>query len=170
MCEGWIMMMKSAPITSQAFRETMSWHAASVLLITTHSEGALWGATVTSFAPVSDETPTILVCLNQNSATRKAILKAQRFSMHMLGSEDEPIARAFASGMPSAERFQHGAWEIGADGTPRLKSALATMVCDLESVDDVGSHTILLGTVTETIIQQEPMRPLLYFRRAYTTL
>lgn len=61
----------------------------------------------------------------------------------MLGAHHEHISKAFSSKLTPEERFKHGAWIELETGSPVLDDALVSFDCEIEQIQQVGTHTIL---------------------------
>jgi flavin reductase len=158
-------------VSGALFREAMSHVAGAVHVIATDGPAGLGGATATAVTSVSDAPPSLLLCLNQTSATLRRIRENGVFSVNVLSNAQEDVATVFAgaTGLDGADRFRasHG-WRMG-DGPPMLDTALATFCCRLTEMTPVGSHIVIIGMVEKAATgAQTP--PLLYFRRGYRAL
>ena len=131
------------------FRNAMSHFAAAVHVVTTDGPFGLRGATVTSVCSVSDDPPTLLVCLNLSSPANDRFVENGVFSVNVLEAGQEKIARAFAGEgqLALADRFALGQWETLVTGAPLLKGALASFDCRLTDAQIVATHRILIGEV-----------------------
>jgi flavin reductase (DIM6/NTAB) family NADH-FMN oxidoreductase RutF len=158
-------------ISGALFRDAMSHVAGAVHVVATDGPAGLGGATATAVTSVSDSPPSLLLCLNQTSATLRHIRENGVFSVNVLSNAQEEVATVFAgaTGLDGADRFRasHG-WQMG-NGPPVLETALATFCCRLTEMTPVGSHTVIIGMVEQATTGAEA-RPLLYFRRGYRVL
>jgi flavin reductase len=151
-----------------AFREAMSRVAGHVHVIATSGPAGLAGVTATAVTSVSDSPPSMLVCLNASSATLEKIRANGVFSVNALAADHESLAKVFAGegGLDGAQRFRRGeGWDL-TGRAPRLKGALACLVCAVANMTPVGSHVVLVGHV-ETAGAGADGLPLMYHRRAY---
>jgi flavin reductase len=163
--------VSAADVTESAFREAMSHVAGAVHIIATNGPGGLAGATATAVTSVSDNPPSLLVCLNQTSSTLAAMQANGRFSINILAAGQRPLAERFSgqTGVQGAARF------VAADGwqdiarLPTLQDALAVFTCVLADMKTVGSHAIVIGTVEKVTIYAGEAA-LLYHRRSYKVL
>ena len=106
------------------------------------------GATANAVASLSLDPPLMLVCLDHRSRTLEALRAAGRFAVNVLSAEGEAEARAFATTVPHAEKWQ-GVAASERSGVPVLDEALVWVVCELRDLLDGGDHTIVTGTVLE---------------------
>ncbi len=153
------------------YREAMSRFAGAVHVVATDGAHGRRGTTIIAACSVSDEPPTILVCLNRMKPENDCFADNGVFALNTLSPQQQPLADAFSglTGLTQDERFALGEWETGSSGAPILHGALATFDCHLVEAKDFATHRILLGRVTDIRIG-EADEPLLYFRRAYRRL
>jgi flavin reductase len=151
-----------------AFREAMSRLGAAVHVITTAGPAGTAGTTATAVCSVSDAPPTLLMCLNRNSATNSAVLQNAVFCVNTLGEDGAGIADLFAgrTGVQGADRFTSGEWLALATGAPALASAVVAFDCRIVEVRSVGSHNVVFGAV-EMVRLGPNGAVLVYHERAY---
>ena len=105
------------------------------------------GATANAVCSLSIEPMLMLACLDRGSRTLLAVQAANRFGISILHAGQEPIARAFATKAPVAEKWDGVAW-TEREGIPAIDDALAFVACDLRDVIAGGDHVIVTGEVT----------------------
>ena len=153
-------------IEATDFREGMSLLPTAVNVITTNGNSGCHGFTASAVCSVTDTPPTLLVCMNQTSRSHAHFLENKTLSVNVLGTQHESISNAFASKLCSEERFEHGAWTTLATGAPILEDALVSFDCEIEQIQQVGTHTILICPIV-AIKQSQHDQSLVYFNRAY---
>jgi flavin reductase len=160
------------PVASaQSFRDGMSRVGAAVHIVTTGGPAGRAGFTATAVSSVSDEPPTVLVCLNRNGHSATVLSENKVFCVNTLAAEQQPLADVFAGrgGLTGEERFGHGEWEQLITGAPVLAGALVSFDCRVIDFRPVATHQILIGQVEA--VRLGPARPaLLYAGRAYRHL
>ncbi|MBN9671120.1 flavin reductase [Roseibium aggregatum] len=158
-------------LDSASFREAMSRIAAAVHVVTTDGPGGRMGATVSAACSVSDDPPSLLVCLNRETRIHDAVLKNRCFCLNTLSDDHETISDVFAGreklDMPG--RFAKGEWTPMATGCPALDTARLNVDCEVYSVTEIGTHSIIVGTVAD-LRMTSPGKSLLYVRRGYKSL
>ncbi|TYC56462.1 flavin reductase [Rhodobacterales bacterium] len=154
-----------------SFREAMSRIAAAVHVVTTDGPAGRMGATVSAACSVSDEPASILICLNRQSRIHAAVLSNRCFCLNTLGDDHESISDAFAGRdkLEMIDRFAKGDWTTLATGCPALDNARLNVDCEVYSVTEMGTHSIIVGTVTD-LRMTSPGKSLLYVRRGYKSL
>ncbi|MFC4626146.1 flavin reductase [Daeguia caeni] len=153
----------------QAFRNAMAAVPAPVHVITTDGVAGKGGITITAFTAITDEPPTVLVCLNKNSYAASLVLQNKHLAINTLHAEMTECAGRFAGigklSMP--ERFVHTeGWAPLKSGCPTLPEALAVFDCEVHRVEEMGTHYLIFCRVIET--QDRSEQPgLLYHNRTY---
>ncbi|MGE5273503.1 MAG: flavin reductase family protein [Verrucomicrobiota bacterium] len=157
----------SAPLPD--FADAMSMLASGVVLVTSWVGDRPWGMTVTAFASVSAEPPTILVSLDSRTTSTRAITAGRSFGVSILAEEQLTIARL--GSQPGTAKFLEPFVDpSGRNGeSPVVAGALAHLDCELSEAVQVADHTILFGRVRAAHASRSGT-PLLYHRRAYRTL
>ena len=154
-------------IESTDFRNAMSLLTTAVNVITTEGEDGMHGFTASAVCSVTDTPPTLLVCMNQSSRSHTHFVDNKILSVNVLGAQHEKISNAFASSKLSSEdRFKLGAWTTLETGSPILEDALVSFDCEIEQIQEVGTHSVFMCRVV-AIKQSQQDESLVYFNRAY---
>lgn len=153
-------------VAPDLFRQLLRRHAAAVVVIT--APGA--GFTATSFTSVSLDPPLVSFCLAKSASAWPAIEAAGTVAVHVLGREQEEVARTFAT--RGIDRLAaHGAWQEGPDGVPLLDGVLARLVCRVVERVTAGDHTIVLASPLDGEHRaDEDETPLLYHAGRYSSV
>ncbi|ENA28299.1 MULTISPECIES: 4-hydroxyphenylacetate 3-monooxygenase, reductase component [Pseudomonas] len=157
--------------TQQAFRNAMASLSAAVNVLTTNGPGGRCGITATAVCSVTDTPPTVMVCINRNSAMNGVFKQNGRLCVNVLAGEHEEVARHFAgmTGIDMDERFKRHAWKEGREGVPILDDALASLQGRITDTQEVGTHSVLLVELDE-ICTRERCDSLVYFSRNFHRL
>ena len=153
-------------IEATDFRDGMSLLTTAVNVITTEGSAGTHGFTASAVCSVTDTPPTLLVCMNQTSRSHEHFLENKTLSVNVLGAQHQPISNAFASKLSSEERFKQGSWTQLATGAPILEDALVSFDCEIEEIQQVGTHSVFMCRVV-AIKQGESDESLVYFNRSY---
>lgn len=153
-------------ISSDHFREVIGHFATGVAVITTIQDGESFGTTASAVTSLSLEPPMLLVCLNQDSATGRAIAEAGIYAVNVLTEAQSEMARHFAVKGP--DKFAHLEVERGAWGEPLLTGALARIECRVVEEVVGGTHVVFIAKVEHAEIGDGT--PLAYFRGAFGRL
>jgi flavin reductase (DIM6/NTAB) family NADH-FMN oxidoreductase RutF len=148
------------------FADAMSALASGVVLVTCWLGDRPWGMTVTAFASVSADPPTVLVSLHSEATSTHAITEARRFGVSIL--EAGQLAVAHRGSAPGVTKFLEPFTESddGPSTSPVVARALAHLDCELSEAVQVADHTVFFGRVRHACASPAGT-PLLYFRRAY---
>jgi len=117
-----------------------------VTIVTASGPEGPAGATANAVCSLSIEPMMMLACLDRGSRTLLVVQAADGFGISVLHSGQEPIARAFATKAPVAEKWSGVAWSER-DGLPAIDDALIWIACDLRDVLSAGDHVIVTGEV-----------------------
>ncbi|MEX0446611.1 4-hydroxyphenylacetate 3-monooxygenase, reductase component [Xenorhabdus sp. SGI246] len=150
------------------FRDAMASLSAAVNIITTDGPAGRCGMTATAVCSVTDTPPTLMVCINRNSAMNPVFQRNGRLCVNILNHEQELMARHFA-GMTEAnmeERFSWDIWHTGSLGQPILKGTLANLEGSIEQVQEIGTHNVYLVEIKQIIVREEG-HGLIYFKRSF---
>jgi flavin reductase (DIM6/NTAB) family NADH-FMN oxidoreductase RutF len=151
------------------FTAAMRELASGVVLVTSLVEGRAWGMTVTAFASVSADPPTVLVSLGSMTASARSIEAGGSFGVSLLGQQHRAAARR--GSRPGGPKFLEpfGARAPVDGGSPVLPGALAHLDCEVVDRVRVADHTVFFGRVREVEVSPGG-RPLVYAGRAYRAL
>lgn len=153
-------------IDQHVFRQGMSNLGAAVNVITTHGEAGQAGFTASAVCSVTDNPPTLLVCLNRSASVFEIFNKNQVLCVNTLSSQQQHLSNLFGGKTPMTERFQQGQWTTLVTQAPVLEDALVSFDCEVVQSLSVGSHDVLFCQV-KAMKQNQGMNALMYFNRAY---
>ncbi len=153
------------------YREGMARYAGHVQIVTTRWQGRRRGVTVTAACSVSDDPPTVLVCLNNSNPKNAIFAESGVFALNALASHHRDLATAFAglNGMAEEERFGLASWGRLATGAPVLEGAAAVFDCHVTEIKEMSTHFVLFGRVVAVELGQHSST-LLYHRRGFREL
>ena len=129
-----------------SFRAAMGMLPTGVTVVAAGGPDGPAGATANAVCSLSIEPMLMLACLDRGSRTLLAVQAANRFGISILHAGQEPIARAFATKVPVADKWQGIAW-TERDGIPAIDDALIWIACELRDVVAAGDHVIVTGEV-----------------------
>lgn len=146
---------ESATVTPESFREAMARFASAVSIITTDGPGGKAGFTATAACSVTDNPPTILVCVKNESSVGEAFQTNDAVCLNTLGPEHEPLAMLFGGKTSSDTRFAAANWRRGSSGAPVLDDSLVSFDCRVVQSTVVGTHSVLFCEVQEIALARE---------------
>ncbi|HEX6699807.1 MAG TPA: flavin reductase family protein, partial [Gaiellaceae bacterium] len=156
----------SAAVAPADFALAMSALASGVVLVTCRVGGRPWGLTVTAFASVSADPPTVLVSLGSETASARAIAATGAFGVSILSRDQVHVAEHGAA--PGAPKFLDSLVEPRDRGSasPAIAEALAHLDCQVIDAVDAADHTVFFAQV-HAVRGGRSGEPLLYNRRSY---
>lgn len=135
-------------VDKTTFRDAMAGLGAAVNIITSDGKAGLAGCTASAVCAVTDDPPTLLVCINRASRNNAVIRENGRICVNVLAAEQRDIAMRFATkDVPIEERFACAEWDHLTTGAPVLHGAVSALDCEIESVTEVGTHTVFFCAI-----------------------
>lgn len=153
-------------IEATEFRNAMSSLTTAVSVVTTQGPSGVYGFTASAVCSVTDTPPTLLVCMNHTSRSHGHFVENKILTVNVLGTQHEQLSNTFASKLSVDDRFKEGSWTELATGAPVLEDALVSFDCEIEQIQQVGTHSIFICRVV-AIKQSQQDESLVYFNRAY---
>ena len=153
-------LMSAPAFSSKDFRDTVGAFATGVTVITTRGEEHAYGMTANAFSSVSLDPPLVLVCTIARSEGSEHLRRNGVFAVNILGTDQEPLSRYFASKERPRGRdaFAEVAHRAATSGSPILDGALAYLDCRLHAEHAAGDHDIFIGEVLELGSRETPSR------------
>lgn len=153
-------------VNRDAFRNAMSVLAAAVNVVTTDGPAGRAGFTATAVCSVSDEPPSLLVCLNRSASVYDIFSTNEHLCVNTLTSDQQALSNLFGGKSSMDERFASAKWSTDCTGVPMLDDALINFDCRISNRVAAGSHDILICEIVG-IRQRESGDGLIYFQRGY---
>jgi flavin reductase (DIM6/NTAB) family NADH-FMN oxidoreductase RutF len=153
------------------FRDALGAFATGVTVITTQGPEHVHGMTANAFSSVSLDPPLVLVCVIHPSAGSEAIQQNGVFAVNVLGAEQEPLSRYFASkDRPRGpEAFDEVPHRKRATGSPILEGVAAHLDCRLVAAHTAGDHIVFIGEALAIEVDSD-VSPLVFHRGRYRLL
>lgn len=160
----------ASAVDKDLFRNGMSMLGGAVSVITTDGPAGRFGFTATAVSSVTDEPPTLLVCMNRNSYANQFFKDNKVLSVNVLQSSHQGVSWDFANrDLTSEERFAKHAWTTLKTGAPILDEALVGFDCDIHEVHTIGSHDVFYCRIRDIKLSSAD-EGLVYFNRSYHRL
>ncbi|HEY0290348.1 MAG TPA: pyrimidine utilization flavin reductase protein F [Pseudomonas sp.] len=156
-------------LTKTDFRNAMSRLGTAVNIITTNGPAGRAGFTASAVCSVTDEPPSLLVCLNRSASVYEAFKGNAVLCVNVLGAGHQDISNLFGGKTSMDDRFAVGNWSQGQAGSPVLDDAIVSFDCRLSQITEVGTHDILICKVVSVSTRLEG-QSLIYFNRQYHEL
>jgi flavin reductase (DIM6/NTAB) family NADH-FMN oxidoreductase RutF len=155
----------SADEFKAAFRE----HPAGVAVITATADGERVALTATSVASVSADPPLIMFSVSALSSSTPTILKAETVVIHLLNSDQLPIAKLGAT--HGVDRFADASiWSTFESGEPYFHTVRAWIRGRTLSRTPAGGSAVILVEAIEAKVVDESHPPLVYHDRTWHAL
>ncbi|TPK32481.1 hypothetical protein FJ492_27555 [Mesorhizobium sp. B2-5-4] len=155
-------------VSLQAFREAMSRLGAAVNIITSDGPHGQLGFTATAVCSISDEPPSLLVCMNRRSQQNTPLKANGVFCVNTLSSRHRGLSGVFsgAGELEMKQRFQQAQWSTIMTGSPVLEDAVVSFDCKIVQALEINTHSILIAEVLG-IKSGDNVRSLIYLNRTY---
>jgi flavin reductase len=160
----------TAATATASYREAMACLGAAVNVVTSAGDAGRVGFTATAVCSVTDQPPTLLVCMNRKSEQNEIVKRNGVLCVNTLAADQQELSAVFAgfTSLRCEDRFAASSWTTLKTGAPLLTGALASFDCAVESVVEAGTHSIFLCNVAGVVIGGG--EGLVYFRRDYHSL
>jgi flavin reductase len=157
---------KAACISAEEFKQGMSAFPGAVNIVTTEVGNTKAGFTATAVCSVSDNPPTLLVCLNRSASVHKKFCESDSLVINTLDAGQDHLANLFGGKAPMEERFASAIWETLVTGAPVLTDAAVSFDCKITDVKSVATHDVIFCEVVG-IKQKQQAGSLVYYQRGY---
>jgi flavin reductase (DIM6/NTAB) family NADH-FMN oxidoreductase RutF len=155
-------------VDEETYREILANFPSGIAVVTSFDgDDKPNGLTVSAFCAVSLDPPLVLVCIDKDSNTLKAIELSGGFTVNLLAAGREDIARAFAT--KDSEKFSTVRWErvqTREAGPVLMDDCVSFAACTLHDSIEAGDHWILVGRVEDGAINSD-REPLVYGQRRF---
>lgn len=123
--------------------------ASGVCVITALTDdGERVAMTASSVTSVSDDPPSLLVCVNKAAKMDSALDKTVDFTVNVLSHDQQEVSNTCAKPAEGDSRFNVGNWAVDeTSGLSYLKDALSVFVCKKSQVVPYGTHNIYIGNI-----------------------
>lgn len=135
------------------------WCTGVSVVTTTDRDAAPIGVTLNSFTSLSLEPPLLLICIDNNSETLRAIQDKGSFTINILAQEQRELAEIFCS---PVDRFAKLDFQKGRNDVPLLDGAIVAFECDVENLFPGGDHKIVVGRLKNIVDGRLDAEPLIF--------
>lgn len=157
------------PVAQQVYRDAMARLGAAVNVITTAGPRGRCGFTASSVCSVTDDPPTLLLCMNRGSDLNIRFKHNGVLCVNTLAASQQELSPLFA-GLTEIEdmdaRFALAEWDTLATGAPVLQGAVVAFDCRIAQITEVGTHSVFFCEI-EAIRHGAVHEGLIYFGRTY---
>jgi len=157
-------------ISQAAFRDAMARLAAAVHIVTTDGEAGRAGFTASAVSSVTDDPPTLLVCMHRGSRYNDVFKINGVLCVNVLGPEQADLSAAFGRKNRDLDScFAAAEWRRAATGAPALAFAAVVFDCRIASIAEVGTHSVFFCEIVGVATRGDPAG-VVYFDRSYHQL
>lgn len=151
------------------YRDAMARLGAAVSVVTTDGPGGQAGFTASAVCSVTDDPPTLLVCLNRSASVYPVFDANGVLCVNVLAAGQQTLSNLFGGKTPMPERFAAARWSLLVTGAPVLEGATVSFDCRVSRRTEVGSHDVLFCEAV-AIRGSDKAQGLVYFDRRYHDL
>jgi flavin reductase len=160
---------ESPAVLRTEYRDAMARLGAAVNVVTTDGPAGRAGFTASAVCSVTDEPPTLLVCLNRNASVYDTFKANGVLCVNVLSAGQRALSNTFGGKTPMDDRFAAGQWQTRVTGSPVLEGAAVSFDCKIVSITSVGTHDVLFCEA-QSILLGMAAEGLIYFDRRYHEL
>jgi flavin reductase (DIM6/NTAB) family NADH-FMN oxidoreductase RutF len=162
-------------VPAEDFKMALGRFCAGVTVITVTDADGDHGMTASAFTSLSLDPPLVLVCVGKKGNMHARLQAAGSFAVNLLDAQQESVSNRFA-GWWNKEESKWADLTVErapVSGAPWIGGALGSLDCEVHERLDGGDHTIIVGRVVSTRVDdraREELEPLLYFAGQYRAL
>ena len=156
----------SAEFDERTFRSALGRFATGVIVLTVGPQRNPHAMTANAFMSGSLAPPLVVVSVGLKARMHERIMRARRFGVSILETEQETESRHFA-GQPVA-RFAPRFAALG--GVPVLARAAVALSARVVHRYTCGDHTLVVGEVERLDVDSFPSPPLVFYNGRYREL
>ena len=153
-------------VASQDYRDAMACLGAAVNIVTTDGRAGRAGFTASAVCSVTDNPPTLLVCMNRGSSAYASVTENGVVCVNVLSARHKRLSRLFGGRIPVDERFAEAVWSGLETGAPVLADCAVAFDCRIIDTANVGTHDVLFCRVV-ALQRSYCADNLIYFNRDY---
>ena len=128
-----------------------------IYILTAKSGNDVAAATVNWVTQTSFEPPLVAVAIKSDSGAYALVKKTQTFALNMLGKGQAPVGFTFFKpAQLDGDKISGEPFRAGANGSPILSNAIASVECKVTSIVEQGDHHIFVAQVTSANVAKQP--------------
>ncbi|HWV13910.1 MAG TPA: flavin reductase family protein [Cellvibrio sp.] len=152
---------------SEQMRLGMRRLASGVCVISADVGGEHFAMTASSVTSVSDNPPSLLVCINKLVSQQEYFSRSGSvFAVNILGESQQAVSDLCAGREPGRDRFSLGQW-VTDSASPYLADAQAVFFCETDMLISYGTHQIVIAHIKRVEIADVGFSPLIYADGSY---
>ncbi len=135
-------------LDKNAFRHAMSHLPTAVTIVTSNGSCGAAACTVSSVCSVTDDPPTLLVCINRASNNNTVIRNNGSLCVSILSGEQSNIAMQCANHQTSVEeRLALFDADVLVTGSPAVIDSVCCLDCRVDNIVESGTHSVFFCQV-----------------------
>jgi flavin reductase (DIM6/NTAB) family NADH-FMN oxidoreductase RutF len=141
---------------AQLFGDVLRKFPMPVTVVTVGRGGAENALTVSWAAPVSFDPPQMMVALDKLHYSVDFLRSTKNFAVNVLREGQERVAGHFArQSIAGDDKLEGVSTREGETGAAILTDALAYFDCEVEVIQEVGDHVIVIGRVVDASVSSD---------------
>tara|TARA_B100000768_G_scaffold22876_1_gene20460 strand:+ start:28007 stop:28483 length:477 start_codon:yes stop_codon:yes gene_type:complete len=139
--------------------------------IISNSENDIKNAiTVSSMTSLSIDPASLLACINKSASIHAALKVGNLVNVNLLSSSQQEISTICSTSDSEVGRFDNDFWSYDSNQMPFLQDSQAIITCKIEEMVDYATHSILILSIDNVVLNSEEPDPLLYGNGNYLKL
>ncbi|GHC82671.1 FMN reductase (NADH) RutF [Pseudorhodoferax aquiterrae] len=161
---------ESSPLNARDFRDGMARMGGAVHLVTSDGPQGWAGFAASAVCSVTDDPPTLLVCLRRDSSAHAAVTGNGVLCVNTLEADHQALSALFGGKTPMDTRRAAADWAQLATGAPVLADARVAFDCRIAHSLGMGTHDVLFCEVLAVAHGASAQGGLYYTERQYRRL
>ncbi|CCH73958.1 putative reductase [Nostocoides australiense Ben110] len=162
---------RTQPAGADDFRAVMSRLVSGVVLLSAHHDGHDHAMTATAFTSVSLDPPLVLACVEQAARFHELVTDSGVWGVSLLGRKQRAAAEWLATpGRPLVGQFDAIPHWRAESGVLLFTGSLATLEARTTAIHQAGDHSIIVGEVIATGLDDDPDDALVHYRSRYGSI
>ncbi|MEZ5709899.1 MAG: flavin reductase family protein [Blastomonas sp.] len=158
--------MLASPDIAQQLKQGLRRLGKAVVVITCWHDNRRWAMTATAVSELSMDPPSLLICVNRTASLYEPLVAGANFCVNILHAGQAGVSMACSGAEKGEARFREGVWDSACCGTPYLRDAQASFICEFEKQVEYGTHIVVIGAVKEVLTSGD-VDPLIYLDGGY---
>jgi len=126
--------------------------------------------TVSSMTSLSIDPASLLACINKSASIHTTLKVSNLVNVNLLSSSQQEISTICSTSDSDVGRFDNDFWSYDDNQMPFLPDSQAIITCKIEEMVDYATHSILILSIDNVVLNSEEPDPLLYGNGNYLKL
>ncbi len=140
------------------------------VIATLDDDGRGYAMTVSSVTSVSDQPPSLLVCINQSTQIAPVLTLGRALTINVLSQNHQDVSICCSSGEQSQSRLETGNWQLKDGQVPYLTDAEAVFNCVVDQITPYGTHNVVIAKLLSVRVSDNSVNALVYANAGYHKL